>query len=317
MISSRQTDEEIRQIYYAEPADTTTQAPTIEEQETEPETPAPDDEEKETEPETPAPVTEEQDTAPENPEITPAAEETDITVTPENMTAEAQAPEETPATRLESVVYPGNPKLQVGVRFKALRKESRQIVGWLYIDHLIDEAVVQKNNTFYLDHDVYGKENVNGALFLDAVINLKKQPFSYLVYGHNMKTGEKFGCLRNYENINYYHSNPYISFETMYEGGQYVIFSVGNVSTLETDSNYVDLYALVFPEIEERQQAIDALKKLSIYTSTVDVQVDDQLLLLITCVGRDEERRVVAARRIRNEESKTELSRLVLLSGKK
>ena len=286
MLSSRNTNEGIREIYYAEAT------------------------------ETPMPVTEAPETVWVTPEITPVPETPVITETSVSVVIETQAPTPEPARKLESILYPGNPYLKVDNRFKHLQKESKHIVGWLNIDRLIDEAVVQRDNAFYLDHDIYGKENVNGALFLDATVNLQREPFAYLVYGHNMKTGEKFGCLRNYENSTFYHSNPIISFDTMYESGRYVIFSVGNVSMQETDRHYADLYALVTGEIDARQRAIDALKSVSVHNCTIDVQPEDQFLLLITCVANDEERRIVAARRIRAGENEEELKQQVQMSGK-
>ena len=44
---------------------------------------------------------------------------------------------------------------------------------------------------------------------------------------------------------------------------------------------------------------------------TVDVNTDDQLLLLVTCNGDDTERRIVAARRVRDGESEDGLTRVV------
>ena len=281
MVSSRNTDEEIRRIYYAGVTETPP-------------------------PETAAAGTPEPSPIPETPEPTRIPE------TPEP--AAAAAPE--PVRRLAAVGYPGNPDLKINNRFRYLRAESKYITGWLNIDRLIDEAVVQRDNIFYLNHDVYGSENVNGAVFLDAGTSLQTQPFAYLLYGHNMKTGEKFGCLRNYENTSFYHSNPFISFETIYESGRYVIFSVGNISTDKNDPNYADLYALIHPEIDARQEAIDALKKASLYNCTIDVQPEDQFLLLITCVASDEERRVVSARRVRAGENEEELKNQIRLSGK-
>ena len=292
MAASRRTDEEIRQIYYAEAADTETPVPTTEA----PVTAVPDPTEGVDYSETSAPA--------ETPMVTEEPTATPM-LTPE------------PVARLPVTGYPGNPDLQISNRFKHLRKESKYIVGWLTIDRLIDEAVVQRDNVYYLNHDIYGKENVNGALFMDIAVNLNKQPFAYLVYGHNMKTGEKFGSLRNYENISFYHSNPYISFETMYESGKYVIFSVGNVSTVNTDSNYLDFYALVSAEIPAREKAIEALKQASVYTCNIEVKPEDQILLLITCVERDEERRIVAARRVQGTDSEQDLLRQIMLSKKK
>ena len=51
----------------------------------------------------------------------------------------------------------------------------------------------------------------------------------------------------------------------------------------------------------------ETLKAVSPYDCGVDVQPEDQLLLLVTCIGNDTERRVVAARRIREGETEEEL----------
>lgn len=66
-------------------------------------------------------------------------------------------------------------------------------MGWLNMGKLVDEPVVQRDDVFYLTHDATGKENISGAIFLDASINLKTRPYTYILYGHNMKTGAMFG----------------------------------------------------------------------------------------------------------------------------
>ena len=58
-----------------------------------------------------------------------------------------------------------------------------------------------------------------------------------------MKTGAMFGNLRNYENASFYHKNPFISFDSMYEKGRYVIFAVTNISIEKKDSHYMDLFS--------------------------------------------------------------------------
>lgn len=120
----------------------------------------------------------------------PAPEET-----PAWMSSITAAPTPSPIPRLPSVTYLDNPQLTVSSRFKALQKESKYIVGWLSIHRLLDEAVAQRDNIYYLDHDVMGTSNVNGALFLDAAISLKTRPYAYIIYGHNMKSGAMFGSL--------------------------------------------------------------------------------------------------------------------------
>ena len=229
----------------------------------------------------------------------------------------APIPTQSPIPRLPAAGYPNNPKAEISGRFRHLRKESKYIVGWLTINRLLDEPVVQRDNVYFLDHDAKGKENVNGALFLDSGIPLKSRPYTYIIYGHNMKSGAMFGSLRNYENRAYYHNAPFITFDTMYEEGRYVIVAVGSVSTEEWGRNYVNFYALKSLDIAGRQKAIDALISASVHTCTIDVQPEDQLLVLVTCVDKDEERRVVAARRIRDGEDEKELKMQVERSRKR
>lgn len=251
---------------------------------------------------------------PEIAEITPSPLPA---ATPGPTATASPVPTQTPLARLPSVSYPDNPKLQISNRFKALQKESKYIVGWLTLGSLLDEPVVQKDNEYFLTRDAKGKENVNGALFLDVAVSLKTRPYTLIIYGHNMKSGAMFGNLRNFENNGFYHNNPFISFDTMYETGRYVVFAVGNISTEAGLRNSVDLLALMSSNVQQRQSALNALLKASVFTNTVDVQPEDQLLLLVTCVDRDSERRVVAARRVRDGEDENGLKTLVERSRKK
>lgn len=234
------------------------------------------------------------------------------------MPTAAVTPAPTAKPVLSTVKYPANPDAQISQRFKALRKENKDIIGWLTIERLLDEAVVQRDEVFYMDHDALGKKNVNGAIFLDSGISLKTRPYSLVLYGHNMKTGAMFGSLRNFENTSFYHNNPFIRLDTMYEDGAYVIFAVGGISTEPRAQHYVDFYSLTSSDrIRDRQTAIDALIAASVYTCPLDVQPDDQLLVLITCTEKDSERRMVAARRVRDGENENTLKERVNMSKKK
>lgn len=212
---------------------------------------------------------------------------------------------------LPAVCYPNNPYASISSRFKKIRRQNSDIIGWLTIPDMLDEAVVQRDNTYYLKRDYRGYHNANGAIFLDEVCQLDTRPYTLILYGHNMKTGAMFGSLRNYENLHYYKNNPFISFDTAFEDGAYVIFSVSTIDITPGSRRYVSLANLSSLSIELRQEAIISLQKRSIYQSSLDVQAEDQLLLLITCAKNDNERRVIAARRIRTDETKEELDNII------
>ena len=285
LLSSRRTARELREVYDETPAEEESLAAAIPEIAEVPET----------EPE-PAAETETRMEAAAEPESEP----------------ESAAPEVRKTGRkLQNAGYPGNHDLQVSSRFQRLQEKSGNIVGWLTISGMLDEPVTRRDNDFYLDHNASGEPNINGAIFLDAAIGLDSRPYTYLLYGHNMKTGAMFGSLRNYENSAFYRKDPFITFDTMYEKGRFVVFAAGVVSTEERSDKYVDFYALKSRNIQGRQQAIDSLIGASVHSCEIDVEPEDQLLVLVTCVDKDEERRVVAARRVRDGENEATLKNQV------
>ena len=241
------------------------------------------------------------------PEATPEPEPPE-TVSPTPAAATPAVPAEKPAAQpdaLPAVNYPNG--LQVSPRIRELRKKSEYIIGWLTVDEL-DEPVVQKDNDFFLDHDAMGRRNANGAVFLDEDTLLVTRPYTFLLYGHNMKTGAMFGILRKYEQSAYLSKHRIIRFDTLYEEGQYAVFSVATVRLTPGTAGYLSLADLRSPVRKTRQKALNTLTALSVHSNILDVNEEDQLLLLITCVGDDDQRLVVAARRLREKETPENLS---------
>ena len=208
---------------------------------------------------------------------------------------------------LRPVPYPDNPKLEIPERFRSLRKKSNYIIGWISFDQ-VDEAVAQKDNTFFLNHDALGKRNSNGAIFLDEDVRLITRPYTLFLYGHNMKNGNMFGRLKKYEENTYFYQHRIITFDTMYEEGQYAVFAVMEMNTVPGTGLWYDLWSLNTDSSTDREKAIRTMESRSAIRSMLDVQADDQLLLLITCLDGETERLVVAARRLRNGEAADRLT---------
>ena len=192
-------------------------------------------------------------------------------------------------------------------RFEKIRRMNDDIVGWLKIDGMVDEAIVQRDNEYYLKRDYRGYHNVNGALFLDETCSIAQSPTAHIIYGHNMKTGAMFGDLQEYRKPASYQNNPFIQFDTLYADGAYVIFAVSEVSVLEGAYRYVDFYRLPNCGPIEKERILDRINKNSLYISPIDAQAEDDILILVTCLGDDSERFIVAARKIREGESRASL----------
>ena len=220
-------------------------------------------------------------------------------------------------TTLPPEPYPGNPYRIISNRFSKLRRRNSDIIGWLCIEGMLDEAVVQRDNSYYLRRDYLGYHNVNGALFLDENCDLSTRPNTYIIYGHNMKSGEMFGSLRQYEKLSYYKSHAIITFDTMYEEGQYVVFAVADIGLDKWMPNYAGILLMPYSTIQDRKECIVDLQRLSVIRTKIDVLPEDQFLFLVTCEGNDYERRVIAARRIRVDENVDDLHKIINTSYKK
>ena len=220
----------------------------------------------------------------------------------------------TQPSRMKAVPYPNQgPNLQVLESFRRLKEMNPDIMGWVTITDVCDDAVVQKDNSKYLNHDYTGNENVNGALFLDMAVTLNTRPYTYLIYGHNMKTGAMFGRLLKYRDASWYRNHSFVTFNTQYEDGEYVIFSAAKIQVVG-GNDFVDLYGFLSDDPQERTAQIAQLKNLSFFSTGVDVQPEDQLLMLITCDGADDERFAVTARRLRDGETRENLASQVKIS---
>lgn len=223
----------------------------------------------------------------------PAATEAPVTAAP----AAVETPAPSSVLLLE-VPYPDNPHAVISGRFRDLRKKGKYIVGWLRMAD-VDEPVVLKDNTYFLDHDAEGKKNVNGAIFMDSSARLETRPYTVILYGHNMKSGNMFGRLRKFRDISYLQKNRAITFDTLYEDGRYVVFAAAEINTVPGTSAYFDIWSLNDRTADGRTEALRKLKIRSLHGFTADVQPEDQVLLLVTCVEDDDYRFIVAARRLR------------------
>ena len=234
----------------------------------------------------------------------PAPEKTSLSPVPET---DAPTPAPSPATQktavspeLPPVAYPGGLKTVSAIR--QLRQKSQYVIGWLTMDGL-DEPVALKDNEFFLNHDAKGNRNYNGAIFMDEATDLMTRPYTIFLYGHNMKTGAMFGNLRKYEDAAYCQKHRVFRFDTLYEEGEYAAFAVAVIGLTPGTARYLNLEDLNSTDRNTRKNAVRRLETLSAHPVLVDVNEEDQILLLVTCTGDDDEREILAARRLRENEA--------------
>jgi len=195
--------------------------------------------------------------------------------------------------------------------FKPILRRNTDAVGWITIEGLVDQPIVYRDNTFYLDHDFDQQKNVCGTVFLDENHPLRADSQNLLIYGHNMKDESMFGMLAKYMKNNFLHTHYQLTFETRFEVFSYLIFAVDRVSMDVNASNF--LYFWGYPSFADKKaflRYIDDVYQHSLYTRFLDVNESDTLLTLVTCVGSD--RLVLFARRQRASDTDESIQKALL-----
>ena len=163
-------------------------------------------------------------------------------------------------------------------------------VAYLYIpDTEIEYPVVQRNNSYYLNHNFYEEKNAHGTIFLDE--NCSSEDPVLLLHGHHMKDGTMFGRLKQYRDKAFRQAHTEILLD-MGEGfDTYEVFAI-----LQIDLTREDYFA--YEEIPKDADSLLAyLQQIRKHAAWYEQpESEEKLLLLSTCAyGSEDERMVVAA----------------------
>lgn len=103
------------------------------------------------------------------------------------------------------------------------------LVGWIKVDGTpIDYPVMQDHTggEYYLKHNFEGKDDNKGNPFVSADASIDPMDQNIVIFGHNVSDGSQFGDLDAYLDKKFYKKHPVITFDTIYETGQYQIVAV-------------------------------------------------------------------------------------------
>ena len=227
-----------------------------------------------------------------------------------------EKPVSTPAPKKKDVVKSTQYHMAGGEPLKhmeALYEENRDLIGWLRMDEILDLPVMYRDNSYYLKRDFYKNKNEAGTLFLDQNQKFGEKTQNLLLHGHNMKDGTMFGRLTQYLNLSYMKNNPFVHYDTLWREEQYVIFAVLRVSLDVKNERFFNYFSYpTFASDAEFSAYIRRLQLRSEYAIPIDVLPSDALLTLSTCLDND--RLVIVCRRVRENETRSELRQAVRLA---
>ncbi|MBE0601743.1 MAG: class B sortase, partial [Firmicutes bacterium] len=213
---------------------------------------------------------------------------------------------ETPAPRYKRDRYPYNPLLVIRDEVSALQLINPDIVGRLVIDGVMDENVVMRNNTYYLNHNAAGDYSGYGAVFADQNLAFRYPPENIVLYGRTSSPGKTFAPLKNYadQGIGFAQEHPYITFAGPYEEARYGIIAVIRSSGDPAAPDFFDAQVLAFATDEDMLAFASEAVSRSLYSFNASVQASDRLLTLVTLSdGTDVSRIIVVCRMLREGEA--------------
>ena len=190
--------------------------------------------------------------------------------------------------------------------YVALYAINRDMGGWIRVRAIknIDFAYVRGRNNYYITHDFYGNENVNGTAFLDETCTDWPRDKNLLIYAHNLKSGEMFGELNRIASMKVIRGNPFVDCDSLYEKGVYIPVAVLVCAVDAAEEDYFDFNVSKFRDAEAFDAYIARCRELSQVALNVDVDFSDDLLTLVTCCDDTGTRRfLMVCRRLRADET--------------
>ena len=200
---------------------------------------------------------------------------------------EAPSPETQPA---EPVMF---------AKYAPLYEQNPDLFGWLRINGtVIDYPVMHTpaDPEKYLHANFDGEYNFSGIPFVDGAYSADSD--NLLIYGHNMLDGSMFRSLTKYRDESYWRSHPVISFDTLYEEGEYEVLAAFYDRVYYTDETCFKFYQFIDAEDQaDFDNAIANFREKALYDTGVTAAYGDKLITLVTCAYHVEDGRFVVVAR--------------------
>lgn len=222
-------------------------------------------------------------------------------------------------TKLESV-FNDEKNEETDFNFDEMLKINPGFVGWIKVPNTSISLPVVKysDNSFYLNHDFYKKYDYRGTVFMDYRNDPEKLDANTILYGHNCYDGTMFSDLEKYQDIEFYKQSPIIEFSTVNGKEKWKVYAVFITNAkAEEDNGYIFNYIYPYMDGENFEGFINEVNKRRLYAPDVDINDDDNMLVLSTCIRsldiyskgkrtyKADARLVVLARKLRAGESES------------
>ena len=182
---------------------------------------------------------------------------------------------------------------KISVDFAKLKETNSDTVAYLYVNGTdISYPVVKTdNNKYYLNHSYDHSKNYAGWIFMDYRNRLDGTDKNIIMYGHNRKDKIMFGTLDRVLTDEWFKNKDNRFVELVFPD-KTLVYDIFSVYKIKVEGTYIKTD---FNE-GEFEDFIKTMKDRSLYNFKIDVDGDDEIVTLSTCVLFDEYRLVLHAK---------------------
>ncbi len=199
---------------------------------------------------------------------------------------------EEPEETQEAEEEPEEEGVEIPIDFAALQEENPEVYAWITVPGTnVDYPILQHDgdNSYYLNHDIDGKEDIAGAIFTEDYNSKDFTDPNTVIYGHNMKNGSMFRTLHNYSDRSFFDENRDVTIYMPDKILHYEIFAAYLYDSrhllLSFDFQDQQVFAQYLSDVRARRDMN------SFVDTSIEVTSEDRIITLSTCYAGMADRR--------------------------
>lgn len=181
------------------------------------------------------------------------------------------------------------------IDFKKIKKDAPDVIAWLEIEGTdISYPIVfrEDDNSYYLRRDIHGNYSHSGSLFIE---NFNKPDFDdpvTVIYGHNLRSGGMFAPIQKiFTNSETFFKHQNLTVYLPDKELHYRVFC-----GVPLDNSHI-LYYHNFKNRDVFENffndAFNTRSLLTIRDESIEINPDDKVVMLSTCINNDKTKRYV------------------------
>ena len=183
---------------------------------------------------------------------------------------------------------------KLNIDFKALKEKNKDTKAYIKVNNTnIDYIVVQgKDNKYYLTHNFNKEYNIAGWVFIDYRNKLDGTDKNIIIYGHNTKDNSMFDSLKNVLTKEWQTNKDNLFITLVIESKEYK-YQVFSTYEIKPESYYI---TTKFNSDDNYTYFLNKMIERSNYNYKVELDKDDKILTLSSCLGEGQTRVVLHAK---------------------